>query len=328
MTELSWLLVLDNADDISIVREFWPNTDKGSVIVTSQNPASKRCLAFKGAEVTPFTPSDGVGFTRFLLGAKSEKEEDSDVARIPKALGYLPIAIDQMVSIILEADCTISKFQEMYDDREQADELQETPFAQNQGYAKTVAAVFEISLARLNENARSALQILAFFDPDQIPESLLTDSTNTILYLSKATVREKVFRDLRSFSLISRNPTRKTLAVHRLLRDAAFRSLGSSLQKIQSTFETVVQLASQSFPKQSPSREHMTESWGTCETFVQHIISLHDRFVEIDPKNPLQVPVEFIELLYNCAWCGMTRDQTIDSRLTLSGTSSNADATS
>ena len=67
---------------------------------------------------------------------------------------------------------------------------------------------------------------LAFFDPDQVSEELLSDSAAYIPYLSNPVVREEVFRDLHNFSLTTRNPEKKTVTIHRLLRDASFRSLG------------------------------------------------------------------------------------------------------
>ena len=69
------------------------------------------------------------------------------------------------------------------------------------------------------------MKILAFVDPDQVSEELLRDSAGNISYLSKPIFRQKIFKGPRRFSLITRNPEKKTVRIHRLVRDASFRSL-------------------------------------------------------------------------------------------------------
>ena len=125
------------------------------------------------------------------------------------------------------------------------------------------------------------MSLLAFFDPDQIPQELLSDSAAYIPCLSNLIVLEEVLRDLRSFSLITRNPEKKTVTIHRLVRDASIRSLGVNTDKMQLAFDNALYLLCQVFPKQSPSRDHMTETWTDCETYVRQVISLHDRYIQI-----------------------------------------------
>ena len=59
---------------------------------------------------------------------------------------------------------------------------------------------------------------LALLDPDQIPDELLRDSAAHIPHLSNPIVQEQVSKDLRRFSLITRNPEEKTVTIHRLVR--------------------------------------------------------------------------------------------------------------
>ena len=272
------------------------------MITTSQNPASDRHLASQSAHLTPFVPTDGVKCLEHLLGDKSVTNEYLKLAQLSEALGHLPLALDQMASIILERHCTIASFQQMYSDRKLADELQNTTVTNTHGYNKTVAAAFALSLDRLDDNAGSTMKLLAFFDPDQVPEELLRDSAGYISYLSKPSVRENIFEDLRSFSLITRNPEKKTVTIHRLVRDASFRSLEMNKDKMQLAFEDAVYLLCQVFPKQSPSRDHMTEMWTDCETYVRHVLSLHERYVQIAQSLAAQPLNEFAELLYHCSW--------------------------
>lgn len=293
--------MLNNANHIEVLDGFWSVANKETVIVTSQDPASGGCRTSIGIQLGSLSETDGFALTRYLLGAKGQKKPDCNIAEISKSLKSLPLAIDQMVSFILETDCTISSFQQMYRDRKQADELQDIPAARTRPYSKTVAAAFGLALDRLDENARSTIECLTFFDPNQIPEKLLSDSTCKMSYLSGHINRERIFKDLRRFTLIRRNPENSTLAIHRLLRDAAIRSLDLNMQKRQAAFDNAVHLINQAFPKQSASREHMTEVWTTCEMYVQHVISLHDVYTRMNGKSILHISVDFVDTLYNCS---------------------------
>ena len=146
------------------------------------------------------------------------------------------------------------------------------------------------------------MKSLAFFDPDQVPGDLLRDSAAYIPHLSNPVVREEVFKDLHSFSLITRNPEKKTVTIHRLVRNASFRSLGGNSDKMRLGFENALYPLCRVFPKQSPSRDHMTAMWIDCEIYVRHVISSHERYVQIAEKLAVQPSMQFAELLYNCSW--------------------------
>lgn len=220
----------------------------------------------------------------------------------PDRLGHLPLALDQMASCILETDCTIASFQQMYSDWELANRLPCTTAVNIYIYNKSVAAALALSLETLSDITGSTMSLLAFFDPNQVPEELLSDSAAYIPCLSNPIVREEVFRDLRIFSLITRNPEKKTVTIRRLVRDASIRSLGVNADKMQLAFDNALYLLCQMFPKQSPSRDHMTETWTDCETYVRHVISLHERYIQIAESLAVQPSMEVAELLYHDSW--------------------------
>ena len=83
------------------------------MIITSQNPASHRHFTTKGSHLTPFAPDDGDKCLQHLLGDKSVTDGYRKLTQSSEALGYLPLALSQMASFILETDCIIASFQQM-----------------------------------------------------------------------------------------------------------------------------------------------------------------------------------------------------------------------
>ena len=256
----------------------------------------------KELELGPLSESDRLAMTRHLLGSKSRKYNDGELAKLSEAHRYLPLAINQTASYILETDYTVNSYLQMYKDREQAQGLQATPAAGIRGYAKSIAVAFGLAHNRLEENARSMIESLAFFDPDQIPEQMLCDHTGRIPYLSGDISRQQILRELRNFLMIIRNQESGTLAIHRLSRDAALRSLETNAQNLEAAFNNAVHLISRAFPKQAASRDHMTEVWNKCETYVHHVISLHNEFKRMNRNTTLHLSADFIDTLYNCSW--------------------------
>jgi len=293
--------VLDNADDLTVLNQYWPATEHGAVIITSQNPASEGTLAHRGAEILPFLPIEGNKFFHSLLPLKLSTEEEEAVAEIVDALGCHPLAINQMASFIRESKCSVSALQEMHTRRKEALELQQVDYT-SLWSTHTVAVTFDIAIEKLNSAAHLTLEFLSFFDPDRIPEDLLWDKAAKIPSLSTTVSRHVIIKELRTFTLINKNTHDRTISLHRLVRDAALRRLNSHYERKQSAFENAVHLLRHAFPLHGIARDHMTEVWDQCEIYLPHVLALHERYVEMIDGRPPTVTIEFIELIYSCAW--------------------------
>ncbi|KAL6912530.1 hypothetical protein FSST1_010290 [Fusarium sambucinum] len=118
-SDVEWLLVFDNADDLKVLKPFWPPGNRGAIIITSRNPAATR-IADSGILISPLTSSEGETLFVTLLTSRGSNIHSSDthnkekISEIIKELGYLPLAIVQVSSFILECNCTLEEFQELY----------------------------------------------------------------------------------------------------------------------------------------------------------------------------------------------------------------------
>ncbi len=87
-----WLIVFDNADNLNILKPFWPPSNRGTIILTSRDPSAAQ-VAKKGTLVKPLQPEEGVDLFLSLITSPDTEHgddytEDSDrIKDIVKLLG-------------------------------------------------------------------------------------------------------------------------------------------------------------------------------------------------------------------------------------------------
>ncbi len=118
-THTEWLLVLDNADDLAIVREFVPPVFGGRILLTTRAQAIGRLA--HSIEIDTMPTDIGALFLlrRALLVPPdaSLQYTTADVAtarKICKELGGLPLALDQAGAFIEEAQCSLLEYLQRY----------------------------------------------------------------------------------------------------------------------------------------------------------------------------------------------------------------------
>ncbi|GIJ79835.1 MinD-like ATPase involved in chromosome partitioning or flagellar assembly [Micromonospora phaseoli] len=100
---LRWLVVFDNAERPSRIKQLLPN-GPGHVIITSQGPGwSEQAQVFA---VDVFDREESVVHLRRLLGTLSER----DANRIAEALGDLPIAVAAAAAWLVETRSPVSEY--------------------------------------------------------------------------------------------------------------------------------------------------------------------------------------------------------------------------
>jgi hypothetical protein len=138
----NWLLILDNVDDPSILKDYWPPEGKGSILLTSRDPLA-RTRAFRinsGVTLQPFDEHDAAKFLVGLTENEAENEDEDDeyqnvtrdtndgevsveAVAIAKRLGGLPLALAQMAGIINRRYLSYHEFLSMYDHEQSLKEL-------------------------------------------------------------------------------------------------------------------------------------------------------------------------------------------------------------
>lgn len=265
-------------------------------------PSLAAVSMLSGSErLTPFTAAEGTELiSKRLRGRIPGTVNDADAAQLAKRFGYLPLFIEHMTSFIQVSEISLSKFFEEHpenSDRDLQDVALGCPW-----YTSSIAKAIEAHLHKLDCHTKLALDIMAFFDPDEIPERLVMSGAAVAESLKSKVQYQKALANLSQFSLLGKFEERKNqercFNIHRLVRDAALRSSSN----LQAAFDNAVNLLRRSFPLQKFSRDHMVEDWIECEVFQAHVLALHHNYTELRKKTSLKASFEYIELVYSCSW--------------------------
>ena len=115
-----WLLLLDNADDLTLVRDFLPPAGKGHTLLTTRAASMGRLaqpLEVDALDVEPGALLLLRRAERLASDAPLEQAETSERAiaiSITRELGGLPLALDQAGAYIEETQCSLADYLQMY----------------------------------------------------------------------------------------------------------------------------------------------------------------------------------------------------------------------
>lgn len=113
--EQPWLLIIDNADDLTFpVEGLFPDGNRGVILITTRNPTLKT-HGTVGPRYYQFADLDEVDSVALSLRAADEPLPWSTFTiekakRICKTLGYLPLALMHAGRAILARLCTLENY--------------------------------------------------------------------------------------------------------------------------------------------------------------------------------------------------------------------------
>jgi tetratricopeptide (TPR) repeat protein len=217
-THGDWLAIFDNADDLTIVRDYLPPNGAGHLILTTRESAPDEIAHPVSLDV--FTEDEA---TQFLL-KKTEKSDEAAARALAREMDGLPLALDQAVAYIREMKSSLAEYLKLY--QAEGRELRKRRGTYVVGH-ESVATTFGLAFQQI-EGASPAtadiLRVCAFCNPDEIPEELFLDSgdalgeTITVVNGSVSTWLKALYPATR-FSLLVRDPENRMLALHQVIQD-------------------------------------------------------------------------------------------------------------
>ena len=275
----SWLLVLDNVFEPYTLCDFWPSSSsKGCVLVTSRNPLSKETFYSPSLSIdlAPFTNDDAWTFLRSV--SKREYEENSLETRtkIVELLGGLPLGIVRMGSIIRCQHLSMEEFVPYY--HENTRKLYRTIFpGQGDCYLAIFSSIWK--LGALSGAATALLQVLSLLDPGKIQESLLFRNTAHVDLSGYPESRSEYMdarAELLSGSLITKDPMRNELSIHRLVQDVVRERLSSS--ETAAVYRATIVLISNNWPSIQFDKRNEIGRLQQCEQLFPHVEKIRSIF--------------------------------------------------
>ena len=180
-TDRAWLVVLDDLADPADLRALWPDPTRGRTLVTTRR--SDRSLFTRGrrrVQVGLFSPEEA----RDYLVAKLAGVDVSRVDELGADVGYLPLALAQAASAILNQGETCADYRARLLDRRARLQRLFPEDAPADEYQATVGATWSISVEAADRLhplrvAGPLLRVLSMLDPNGIPADILTSDALT-----------------------------------------------------------------------------------------------------------------------------------------------------
>lgn len=151
-----------------MLKSFWPSGGKGHIIVTSRNPYLAEYRASGSVQVSPLNLDDSLSLFYDIVGVEKRKRHNSRVGALLEEWRGVPLAIHQMGSYIQRLELDLDKFVKLYTRIQRKLLRQEKVYEE---YPHSIATAF--ATQQLDKNAKAALEIFCFFDPDGIPSDLI-----------------------------------------------------------------------------------------------------------------------------------------------------------
>ena len=258
-----WLLVFDNVENPSDIRDLIPEGGKGHVIATSRNPTFG--VIAEPIKVKEFKEQESVEF----MGKRTGREDDAGFRALSKELGDFPLALEQAAAYLEETGCSASDYLALFKKRQKKLLARSSEL---DAYEKSVATTWEITSDRFRDEcpvATELMNLFAFFAPDRIPLDVIREGAKFLPRRLTAAIKDglrfdKALANLNRYSLIDREGD--NVSVHRLLQAVARNRLPS--KRRGTLAKAVVELLNDAFPQKS----HDVRTWSQCAQLIDHAL--------------------------------------------------------
>jgi tetratricopeptide (TPR) repeat protein len=277
-THERWLLIVDNADDLTVAREFLPSSAQGYLLLTTRAAATGQIA--QAVELKKMSHHDGALF--LLRRAKrianqgeweTATEADKQVAlEIAQEMDGLPLALDQAGAFVEEMRLSLTEYLSLYR-QEGAKLLAERGELATDDHP-SVTVTFRLAFAKVQERSPAAadlLRVCAFLAPDDIPEDLFTAGASVLAeplrtVATSALDFSKAVREAGRFSLLERDSTTQSLNLHRLVQEVLRDEMKPETR--QEGLGQAIKAVNQAFPS------FEFKDWPLCERLLPHVIIL------------------------------------------------------
>ena len=254
----SYLLVIDNLDDIEIVHDFLPEPGpQKHTIITTRNPNTEGIPA-EGIEVPLLGHDEALDLLSTLSKVEiiSNSAEKKHAEEIITKLERLPLAIEQAGAYVREAAGDFATFLEHYEKRRKELHRWVPKGNWSRQYPFSVATTWSLSFNTLRKTHRQTarlFQLFSFLNPDGILIDFLISAVKVLGYRLRNVVSDsiklaKALNELEQFSLIKWNCQLKSVQIHRLVQQVIRDEM--SEKERTTIFCTVVDICDKSFPEE------------------------------------------------------------------------------
>lgn len=274
-THQDWLLILDNADDVTVVQNMELPERAGHLLLTTRAQALGSLAQRLDIETMGMAESTLFLLRRSKLLApdtsldQASEEQLASAETIAIEMDFLPLALDQAGAYIEEVGCSLASYLELY--RAHRADLLRRRGRVVSDHPEPVATTWSLNFRQVEQASPAAadlLRLCAFLAPDAIPEELFREGSAFLpAALQQASIDELALNDaieeLRIFSLVQRNPDSKLLRVHRLMQAVLKDAMEDGAQRLWA--ERVVRVVNATFPRDPKE----AATWSRCLRYLE-----------------------------------------------------------
>ncbi|RYP55419.1 hypothetical protein DL770_010923 [Monosporascus sp. CRB-9-2] len=304
-----WLLVLDNADDLTLfgigrtshntssgrpeestggsasLYDYVPRGATGTVLWTSRDERIVGTLvgSRRGIQVGRMSPDEAMRLLETSRDKKTGNEEVGDARRLLEKLQWLPLAISQAGAYLRRVSSPIADYlSELAEGKERWRVLQKTELDRYQsGVPNSVLETWSISMERIrlhDEMAYKIMHIIAYVNNQSIPFEIITaaglfgdEGEEGYSEENKDRVVEAVTR-LKEFAFLGLRGEGgyiRSYEMHKLVQEATRYGLRVRNSEDEAYFSNT---ALQIVAKLFP--EPKREAWAECEKYITHAVQV------------------------------------------------------
>ncbi len=262
-----------------MIEEFLPERSTGHVLLTT----SKHAMSGKaqGIRLGPMKAQEGSLLLlrrADIIPQNAELESASEADRtqaeeIVNIMGGLPLGLDQAGAYIEETACGLSSYAELFHTHQK--ELLKRADISFPSHAP-VATTWDLAFKEVQSQHAAAVDLLrlcAFLYPDAIPEEIFNYvpeecSHHLHTLANNPLTLNEVIGVLLKYSLIRRDPSSKTIAMHRLMQLALKNEMCEDTK--QEWAVCAMRTVNEAFPKVA------FEAWPLCQRYLPHAQSCRE----------------------------------------------------
>ncbi len=286
-----WLLILDNAEDLAMVRDYLPSVGDGHILLTTRTQVMGRLARY--TEVSKMKDEEGALFLLrwaniIALDALLEAAPVTDKIKaieISQVMDGLPLALDQAGAYIEETACNLSGYLNLY-------LKQNTVLLKRRGklisdHPESVFTTWSPSFEKIqqaNPAAAELLRFCVFLHPDAIPEEIFSEGAPELGPVLQPVATDPfelndAIGELLKFSLVQRDSAANTITIHRLVQTVVRAGMDEATRRLWA--ERTVRAVSRALPDFELTVQHVYQRFlPQIQACMALIEQLHMVFIE------------------------------------------------
>lgn len=174
-TEVEWLVIFDNVEDLTVLDGYWPTSSKGSILITSRHENVAFEVNSDTLKICPFSTEQGSKLILKTLHRSSYSEDEKKGSEaLSTVLGGLALAITVAAMQIRLKRMPIQNFVRAY--IEKGSLLQNSSKIKNIFYKHSLDTVWKTAFSSMDSNAAFIFDTACFCAPDNVPMSIFKHS--------------------------------------------------------------------------------------------------------------------------------------------------------